>query len=244
MINISKSNFKSPLGKILRFPLKLIPETTVLPILQGPLKGKSWIKGSATNGCWLGTYELDKQFLFSQFVKPGMIIYDVGANVGFYTLLASILTGSNGKVFSFEPLPENISFLKNHLELNKLSNVNVIVKAASNKVSTVKFNLGENRSSGHISEKGEIKVETISIDEFIKQGNPSPNLIKFDIEGAEYEALIGAKELLKNKKPVIFLASHSKELRAKCLKLLTEFGYSVSTIDNKPLDESDDFVCE
>lgn len=244
MINISKTDIRTPLGKILRFPLKLIPDSTVLPILQGSLKGKKWIKGSGINGCWLGTYEIDKQNLFSKYVKPGMIIYDVGANVGFYTLLASILTGSNGKVFSFEPLPENISFLKKHLELNKLSNVNVIEKAASNKVSTVKFNLGENRSSGHISEKGEIKVETISLDELIKQGNPSPDLIKFDIEGAEYEALIGAKELLKNKKPVIFLATHSIELRTKCLKLLTEFGYSIATVDKKPIDESDDFVCE
>ena len=70
MINISKSNFKSPLGKFLRMPLKLIPANMVLPILQGKLKGKKWIKGSSINGCWLGTYEFDKQRMFEKYIKP------------------------------------------------------------------------------------------------------------------------------------------------------------------------------
>jgi len=54
MINISKSDFRSPIGKLFRLPLKLIPAKTVLPILQGKLKGKKWIKGSSINGCWGG----------------------------------------------------------------------------------------------------------------------------------------------------------------------------------------------
>ena len=243
MINISKTDIRTPLGKMLRFPLKLIPDKTVLPILQGPLKGKKWIKGSSINGCWLGTYELDKQVLFSKYIKPGMIVYDVGANVGLYSLLASVLTGVKGKVFSFEPLPANIFYLNRHIELNGLKNVSVTDKAISDRVSKVRFNFGDNRSSGHISIKGEIEVETTSLDEFIKVGNPLPDLIKMDIEGAEYEALIGAKEILKTKKPVIFIATHSAELRTKCLKLLAEFGYTVKSIDNKPVDESDEFVC-
>lgn len=98
MIKIFKSDFRSPLGKLLRLPLKLIPDKTVLPVLQGKLKGKKWIKGSSINGCWLGTYEFDKQQLFQDYVKPGMVIYDVGANAGFYTLLSSVLTGNSGKV--------------------------------------------------------------------------------------------------------------------------------------------------
>lgn len=244
MFNLSNLDFRSPLGKLLRLPLKLIPDKTVLPILQGPLKGKKWIKGSSINGCWLGTYELDKQVLFSKYIKPGNIVYDVGANAGFYSLLSSLLVSETGKVYSFEPLPANIFYLKKHIELNKLGNVKVIEKAVSNKVSTVRFNFGDNRSAGFISNDGEIVVETISLDEFIRQGNPSPDIIKMDIEGAEYAALIGAKELLKIKKPVIFLATHSAELRAECLKLLAEFGYTISTVDKKPMEESDEFVCE
>jgi len=74
---------------------------------------------------------MNKQLLFSKYVKQGMVVYDVGSNVGFYPLLSSALTGNNGKVFSFEPLPENILFLKKHIELIDLDNVKVIAKAVS-----------------------------------------------------------------------------------------------------------------
>jgi len=244
MINISKSDFRRPLGKLLRLPLQLIPNKTVLPILQGSLKGKKWIKGSSINGCWLGTYELDKQLLFQKYIKPGMVIFDVGSNVGLYTLLFSFLTGKAGKIFSFEPVPRNIHFLKKHIELNKLNNTIVIEKAVSDVITKLKFSLSSNPTMGHLSEEGEIEVETITLDEFIKQGNPLPDIIKMDIEGAEHSALIGATELLKNKKPVIFLATHSSELKAKCLKLMAEFGYSIAPINNKSIEESDEFVCE
>ncbi len=96
----------------------------------------------------------------------------------------------------------------------------------------------------HISNEGEIEIETTSLDEFIKDGNPLPDPIKMDMEGAEYEALIGVKKILKTKKPIIFLATHSAELRAKCLKLLADFGYTVTSINNKQIEESDEFVCE
>ena len=244
MFNLSKADFRSPLGKLLRLPLKIIPAKTVLPVIQGPLKGKKWIKGSSINGCWLGTYELDKQLLFQKEIKSEMIIYDVGANVGFYSLLASVLTGDNGKVFSFEPLPENLYYLKKHIELNSLENIKIIEKAVVDRTSTTYFTASDNRSKSHLSNNGEIKVETISLDEFIAQGNPQPDLIKMDIEGSEFDALIGTRGLLKSKKSVIFLATHSAEIRVKCLKLMADFGYTVKSVDNKPLDESDEFVCK
>ena len=150
-----------------------------------------------------------------------MTVYDVGANVGFYTLLASVVTGDNGKVFSFEPVPRNINYLKQHIKINTLANVSVIEKAVSDKIQKLNFSLSINPSMGHLSEEGEIVVETITLNEFIKQGNPLPDIIKMDIEGAEYDALVGAKELLKIKKPIIFLATHSDELKAKCLKLIS-----------------------
>ncbi|MHB9011046.1 MAG: hypothetical protein ACYC49_02335 [Ignavibacteriaceae bacterium] len=92
-MNISKISYKSIIGRLIRLPLKLIPAKTVLPIMQGPLKGKKWIKGSSINGCWLGSYENDKQILFREYIKEGMVVYDIGANAGFYTLLSSLLVG-------------------------------------------------------------------------------------------------------------------------------------------------------
>jgi glycosyltransferase involved in cell wall biosynthesis len=66
-----------------RLPLRLVPRDRVRTILFGPLKGWRWISGSATHSAWLGTYEKPVQRLFKQLVKPGMIVFDVGANVGF-----------------------------------------------------------------------------------------------------------------------------------------------------------------
>jgi len=81
----------------------VIPRSVRVPILQGPLRGKCWIVGSATHGCWLGSYEAVKQSAFAASVKAGGVTYDVGANVGFYTLLASALAGPRGHVFASSP---------------------------------------------------------------------------------------------------------------------------------------------
>ncbi|MRS05344.1 FkbM family methyltransferase, partial [bacterium] len=76
------------IGKLLRVILKLIPAGTQVRIIQGRLKGRKWIVGSSVNGCWLGSYELDKQKLIEKTIQPGEVVYDLGANVGFYTLLS------------------------------------------------------------------------------------------------------------------------------------------------------------
>src|SRR5688572_25202486 len=117
-MNFSGLSNQSLAGKILRQPLKLIPPGTHVRILQGRLRGKRWIAGSSTHGCWLGSYESDKRQLFESSITPGDVVFDIGANVGFYTLLASDLVGSSGHVYSFEPVPRNIEFLNEHLSLN------------------------------------------------------------------------------------------------------------------------------
>ena len=157
--------------------------------------------------------------------------------------MLSVLTGSKRKVFAFEPVTKNVFYIKRHLELNKIVNTTLIEKAVSDTIGILKFSLSSNPSQGHLSEEGEIEVETITLDEFIKQGNPYPDLIKMDIEGAEYLALKGSKEILKIKKPVIFLATHGYEVREKCLKLLSEFDYKITSLDNKEISKSDEFIC-
>ena len=83
--------------------------------MQDKLKGKKWIVGSSNHGCWLGTYEFAKQRLFSETIREGSIVYDIGAHLGFYALLASVLVGPKGRVVAFEPLTKNICFLEKHL---------------------------------------------------------------------------------------------------------------------------------
>ncbi|MDW8317197.1 MAG: FkbM family methyltransferase, partial [Anaerolineae bacterium] len=90
-MNLSGISSKSLIGRVLRFPLRLIPPKAVLPIMQGRLKGRKWIVGSSSHGCWLGSYEYAKRIVFERTVRENSVVFDIGAHVGFYTLLAAVL---------------------------------------------------------------------------------------------------------------------------------------------------------
>ncbi len=119
-MNLSGISNESLMGRALRSPFRLIPASTAMPILQGPLRGRRWIVGSATHGCWLGSYEFETQRAFAGLVRAGDVVYDLGANVGFYSLLAARLAGDDGIVYSFEPLARNLDFLRKHVGINAL----------------------------------------------------------------------------------------------------------------------------
>ncbi len=136
LMNFSGLSDQSFAGKFFRYPLRLIPSTMRLPILQGTLKGKQWIVGSGQHGCWLGSYEHDKQQLLAKSIAAGSVVFDLGSHAGFYTLLASSLVGPKGKVVAFEPMPQNLSYLKEHLRLNQITNVTVIEAAVSDRNGT------------------------------------------------------------------------------------------------------------
>jgi hypothetical protein len=151
MVNFSAISSRSRMGKLLRLPLRLLPSNAVLPILQGRLKGKKWIVGSSVHGCWLGSYEFDKQRLFEQTVTRGSVVFDIGAHVGFYTLLSSVLVGTVGKVFAFEPVPRNLHYLYEHLRFNDATNVTVTEAAVADACGTTLFDESANSATGHLS---------------------------------------------------------------------------------------------
>lgn len=240
-INFSGITNQNILGKILRSPLRLIPPKTVLPILQGKLRGKKWIVGSGQHGAWLGSYEYEKQLLFQQIVQEGNVVYDLGANSGFYTVLASALVGNLGKVVSFEPHPRNLVFLREHLRLNLVQNVTVIDAAVSDRSGFIQFS-GDG-FIGHISEQGELRVKTVSLDELIDTNQiPPPDFIKIDIEGAEMLALQGAKSMLNKLHPTILLATHGSEVHKDCCQFLNALGYSLQQVYGASIQKNDEIV--
>ncbi len=242
-MNWSDISDKSLLGKFLRLPLKLLPAKTQIPIMQGRLKGKKWISGSSDHGCWLGSYEYNKQRLFERTITQGSVVYDLGGHVGFYTLLASELVGPTGKVFAFEPLPRNLSLLKEHLRLNQVLNVTVIEAAVSDKSGVVSFNESLTSAMGHISKDGKLQVKTVVLDELILSGEiPPPDYLKIDIEGAEVMALSGAKSILTKSHPTIFLATHGSDVHGECCRLLQSFGYHLRPIDGMKLEQSSEIL--
>src|SRR5262245_45117749 len=100
------------LKQLIRLPLKLIPSNAIVPVIGGPNKGFRWIAGSFNHSCWLGWYEKLCAEYITTHVRSGSIAFDVGANVGYYTLLLSRCVGNNGRVISFEPNSTNIGYLK------------------------------------------------------------------------------------------------------------------------------------
>ena len=214
------------LGRVVRAPLNLIPPRSVVPILSGRLLGKRWIVGSGIHRCWLGFYERGKQELIARTVKPDSVFYDVGANVGIYSLLASMLVDA-GKVFAFEPLPRNTEFLSEHIRLNRLSNVELLPVAISDMVGISHFDVEETGYMGHLASgcRG-ISVRTETVDSLVaSEMILPPNYIKMDVEGAELLAIRGAAETFKEHRPTLFLATHGHELHTECLRLLQSWGY-------------------
>ena len=150
--------------------------------------------------------------LFKKIVKEGDTVVDLGANIGYFTLLAAKLVGPNGKVYSFEPEPKNYSYLKKNIELNNYSQATAINKAVSDKNGTTelficlydtghhtinKYDGIEAYSHGRSTEKRPIKIETITLDEFFKGKEDSIDMIKMDVEGAEALALRGMDNILR-----------------------------------------------
>jgi FkbM family methyltransferase len=244
-MDFSEISYRSKVGRMLRLPLGLIPSSAWLPVLQGPLRGKRWIVGSGTHGCWLGSYEYKKQALFSAHCKPGYTVYDLGANVGFYSLLASVLVRPEGRVFSFEPVERNLELLRKHLSMNKVRNCSVWDAAVGRVNGTATFDLGSNSSSGHLTDapNGKTTVRVVELDGLVASGTLlPPDLIKCDIEGAEFDALSGASDILANYGPTIFLATHGSEVKQQCLTLLADLNYQLKSVDERSLKETDDVL--
>ncbi len=240
-MNFSAISNKNAVGKLLRYPLRLIPNKTKVPILQGRLKGQKWIVGASVHGCWLGSYEHEKQVFMERHVKEGTVFFDVGANVGFYTLLASLLVGSQGRVISFEPVPQNLAFLKEHIRLNSITNATVIEAAVADFDGTTSFAKGANRSEGHIDANGEFEVKAISLDQLISSNQiPAPDYLKIDVEGAEMMALSGASQMLEEFHPSIFLATHGAEIHQQCCRFLASIGYALQAIDRGSVEKTDE----
>lgn len=227
------------LGALLRLPLRAIPKSAVVRVRSGINKGLRWVVGSSIHGCWLGHYEIEKQAIVRRLVTPGMKVFDVGANAGFYTLAFSRLVGKGGHVWAFEPLEANLQNLRRHVALNELANVTVVQAAVSGRAGVARFASGESNAMGRLAEGGSCDVKTVSLDEFcVQAGIDGPDLIKLDIEGGESLALKGASRVIAQGKATILLALHGREHEKNCLPLLRAGRYVLQYLDGEPaLDE-------
>ena len=233
MLNWSAIDPKSTRGRLVRLPAKLLPKSTVMHIHHGPARGMKWISGSAVHGCWLGTYELEKQQLFERILRPGMTVYDIGAQAGFYTLLCSRLVGDAGRVIAFEPSISEARYLLEHVRINQLANVSIVQAAVGASPSLSGFSSDRAICQNRLTAGNDkLLVPVVSLDSLKL---PPPDVIKMDIEGGESDALRGARTLLVEYKPIIVLALHGPEHADFCPKFLRSCGYRVLSLKGNPI---------
>ena len=148
----------------LRTALRLLPASTVVPIVRGPLRGLWWVSGSAPHGVWLDTIERASLRDFSRHVQPRATVWDIGANVGLYSLLASRCVGPAGSVVAFEPAAINVAALRRHAALNRMENIQIVPAAVWNVSGIVRLERGDSRSEFHVSGTGATEVQSVALD--------------------------------------------------------------------------------
>ena len=216
-----------------------------LPSLAGPLAGRWWLPASRGKllRILLGSYEPEQTGLFQEWIRPGDAVLDVGAHVGYYTVLSAVLAGPAGRVLAFEPNPTNHGFLKRHLALNGCAQVEVLQAAASDAAGTARFDFGGGSGTGHLAEQGALEVTTVRVDDVCAERGLSPRAIKIDVEGAELRVLRGAETTLARARPVIFLSTHGAAVHRECLAWLGARGYQLKPILGDDLDAATEVLC-
>jgi FkbM family methyltransferase len=219
-------------------------------ILPGDEKVWARVERGSGQGLWLelnartgqqylrGDVEPLIQQVLSERLKPGMVFFDLGANIGFFTLLAARLVGVSGKVFSFEPEPGNAERLRRNIERNDFNNVTVIEAGVWSASGYVNFVAGDPSSPDHGIGKfqsGEAAVlgtptRCLALDDFVRS-EPYPDVIKCDVEGAEIEVFHGAENLLAARHPTIVCEIHSEKNDRSIREYFRRLGYRLDYVD-------------
>jgi len=190
-------------------------------ILRGVGKGLKFNAGSSHSGFILGNHEAEVQQLLATVLRPGMVYYDAGANVGFFAVIAARLVGPSGQVVCFEPLPANARQIEYNAHLNGFSNIVVRPEALGGNNRLEVFQTSAEPTWGSLATvgkppdqaSGQISVSVRTLDSLkAAEGLRAPDIIKMDIEGAEVEALEGAAETLKSSRPLLVIELHDTNL--------------------------------
>lgn len=185
-------------------------------IVQGVGRGLRFNAGGANLGYVLGTSEPDLQDAFRRTIQPGMTMYDLGASVGFHSVLAARLVGESGFVYCFEPMSENVAQIEHNMRLNGTRNFAVHAVALWDSEGTAEFNVSKARTHGTLASIGKPSnhsgvrtVKLARLDDLVEREKlRPPDVMKIDIEGAETAALRGAQATLERHQPLVYVDIH------------------------------------
>lgn len=206
---------------------RLLPAgPTVVVVRSGPGQGLRFpIYPRTEKFYWTGAYERPVQDALARLLEPGMTFWDVGAHIGWISLLAARLVGEGGRVHAFEPLAENRARLAEAIELNSAGNVAVHAVAVAGESGEGLLRAHASTSMWSLGSGGEgVPTPCRTLDELAAELGP-PDVLKLDVEGVEVEALRGGRELLAGRHPVLLVEFSSDELLAQARALLSRYRF-------------------
>jgi len=185
-----------------------------------------------------GDHEPWMQDLLKSQLGPGDCYYDLGAHSGFFSLIAARRVGPSGAVLAIEADPENASIVEVNVARNKLAQVAVLQAAVWSSTGQVSFESAQASTQGRVTGcagSAANRVPAVCLDDLVFcQGHRAPDLIKMDVEGAEWEALQGARRLLTELKPKLLCEVHDPAQIDQIRGLLANHGYQ--TEEWRPVD--------
>jgi FkbM family methyltransferase len=191
------------------------------------------------------TYEPNVTRILNEKLRPGMTVLDVGANIGYFSLLMSVLVGREGRCIAIEPNPRNVKLLLASKNLNRFEQLEILQAAAGNTWGILQLNTSH--SNGVVSPVSATSIEEIWQRETVLSlridGILPPDvrvdLIRIDVEGSEFNALSGALRCIENDRPFIISEFMPEGLRGisgvtpeEYLGFLTNRGYQLSVLES------------
>lgn len=154
--------------------------------------------------------------VFKAYIKPGNVVLDIGAHIGYCTVIFSQLVGRLGRVYAFEPAPDNLKLLKKNIKINNLNNVVVMPYAVSNTNGKIKLFLSNTSQADHRTweppeERDCIEVNSVRLDDFLKKKDMHVSFVKIDIQGGELEAILSMNALLKKNKNIVIYTEYTPQ---------------------------------
>jgi FkbM family methyltransferase len=201
-------------------------------------------------------YEKHISKIMRPLLKPGKVLVDIGANIGYYTMLAASQVGCDGKVIAFEPSSDNCALLRMSFQANGFDNVKLYPYAVADIEGVVGFDIYD--SNGRISQGDAsactYQVRAVTLDTCLKD-EPRIDIVKMDIEGAEGRALRGMHQLIQRHHPILFTEFSPHDLEAVSgiapdvyLNQLRGLGYEIFVIHRtgglSPTPQSNEVIIE
>jgi FkbM family methyltransferase len=201
--------------------------------------------GPANAGFESGDYEVPVQKTVASLLREGGVFYDIGANVGFFSVLAGRIVGQAGAVYAFEPVPANASTVERNARLNRLGNIEVLRVAVSSHTGKSELFLAHYAGGAALKSAGappdlagSIVVDTSSIDDLVGLRIRPPDVVKIDVEGAEEDVLQGMLDVLREWRPKVILeVDDADEMRCDgklntCREFLQDLHYGCEVLPN------------